>query len=251
MTTTTERGSFIRAICEQPADDTARLVFADWLDENGEPERAEFVRLQIALARVVCEWEAAGKQPCERWNAERPVYRMMTICPACQRGFRLRDRERELNTAKNHLAWGSARALWAAGLKMPYVGVLGLPNHVGEVFSRGFVSAVSLPCDAFVRHAASLFRAHPIEAVTLTDREPRHRPVSDTYYWAYLSHNDVSETADRYVLPACLRVATQRQTERGAFDSQALARAALSLACVLHGRKLADLPPLPEPEARP
>jgi uncharacterized protein (TIGR02996 family) len=40
---------FLRAICENPEDDTVRLVYADWLDENGDPDRAEFIRLQIAL----------------------------------------------------------------------------------------------------------------------------------------------------------------------------------------------------------
>lgn len=39
---------FLRAICAEPEDDTVRLVYADWLDENGDPERAEFIRLQIA-----------------------------------------------------------------------------------------------------------------------------------------------------------------------------------------------------------
>ena len=38
------------AICENPEDDTVRLVYADWLQENGDEERAEFIRLQIALA---------------------------------------------------------------------------------------------------------------------------------------------------------------------------------------------------------
>jgi uncharacterized protein (TIGR02996 family) len=46
--------AFLRNIRENPDDDTARLVFADWLDENGDPERAEFIRLQIELSRI--EW---------------------------------------------------------------------------------------------------------------------------------------------------------------------------------------------------
>jgi uncharacterized protein (TIGR02996 family) len=46
-----EREALLRAVCESPDDDTPRLVYADWLDENGEPERAEFIRVQIALAR--------------------------------------------------------------------------------------------------------------------------------------------------------------------------------------------------------
>ena len=39
-----ERAAFVSAILDNPADDTVRLVFADWLDEHGEPERAEFIR---------------------------------------------------------------------------------------------------------------------------------------------------------------------------------------------------------------
>jgi uncharacterized protein (TIGR02996 family) len=38
---------FVRAVMAAPDDDLPRLVYADWLDENGQPERAEFIRLQI------------------------------------------------------------------------------------------------------------------------------------------------------------------------------------------------------------
>jgi uncharacterized protein (TIGR02996 family) len=44
------RTAFVEAICENPADDAVRLVFADWLDDHGEPERAEFIRVQVELA---------------------------------------------------------------------------------------------------------------------------------------------------------------------------------------------------------
>src|SRR4051794_3132813 len=38
-------------ICARPEDDAPRLVYADWLEENGNPERAEFIRGQCELAR--------------------------------------------------------------------------------------------------------------------------------------------------------------------------------------------------------
>lgn len=44
-----DRDAFLRSIVTDPADDTARLVFADWLDEHGEPERAEFIRAMVDL----------------------------------------------------------------------------------------------------------------------------------------------------------------------------------------------------------
>src|SRR5438067_8376736 len=47
--------AFWKAICAEPDEDTPRLVFADWLDEQGDPAsaaRAEFIRAQIELARL-------------------------------------------------------------------------------------------------------------------------------------------------------------------------------------------------------
>jgi uncharacterized protein (TIGR02996 family) len=41
--------ALLQAIIDHPDDDDARLVFADWLDEHGQPERAEFIRVQIAM----------------------------------------------------------------------------------------------------------------------------------------------------------------------------------------------------------
>lgn len=34
----------LREILERPEDDTARLAYADWLEENGQQPRAEFIR---------------------------------------------------------------------------------------------------------------------------------------------------------------------------------------------------------------
>jgi uncharacterized protein (TIGR02996 family) len=44
--------AFLQAIIASPDEDTPRLVYADWLDESGRPERAEFIRVQCALARM-------------------------------------------------------------------------------------------------------------------------------------------------------------------------------------------------------
>jgi uncharacterized protein (TIGR02996 family) len=38
--------AFLRAIFDAPDDDTPRLVYADFLEENGEPERADVIRWQ-------------------------------------------------------------------------------------------------------------------------------------------------------------------------------------------------------------
>jgi uncharacterized protein (TIGR02996 family) len=44
-----QREAFLRDIVEHPGDDAPRLIFADWLEEQGDGARAEFIRLQCAL----------------------------------------------------------------------------------------------------------------------------------------------------------------------------------------------------------
>ena len=48
----THDDAFLQAILESPDDDTPRLAYADWLDEHGDPDRAEFLRVQGLLARL-------------------------------------------------------------------------------------------------------------------------------------------------------------------------------------------------------
>jgi uncharacterized protein (TIGR02996 family) len=48
----THEEAFIQAICEAPGDDAPRLIYADWLEEHGQADRAEFIRVQCWLARL-------------------------------------------------------------------------------------------------------------------------------------------------------------------------------------------------------
>src|SRR4051794_6643142 len=41
-----------QAIIDAPEEDAPRLVYADWLEEHGQPERAEFIRVQCELAKL-------------------------------------------------------------------------------------------------------------------------------------------------------------------------------------------------------
>jgi uncharacterized protein (TIGR02996 family) len=42
----------LAAVREEPDDDTPRLVLADWLEENGVPERAELIRVQCRITAI-------------------------------------------------------------------------------------------------------------------------------------------------------------------------------------------------------
>jgi uncharacterized protein (TIGR02996 family) len=68
----TDRDALLAAVIARPEDDLPRLVFADWLDEHGEPARATFIRAQIAgdeatAADLLCEHKAAWDRELPEW----------------------------------------------------------------------------------------------------------------------------------------------------------------------------------------
>jgi uncharacterized protein (TIGR02996 family) len=65
---------FLDAIRANPGDDTHRLVYADWLDERGDP-RGDFLRLHLALA-------SAGPDHINRVAGEEELSRLRKGCDA-------------------------------------------------------------------------------------------------------------------------------------------------------------------------
>jgi uncharacterized protein (TIGR02996 family) len=47
-----DQDAILEAIFAAPADDAPRLVYADWLEEHGQPEYADFIRLRCQMARL-------------------------------------------------------------------------------------------------------------------------------------------------------------------------------------------------------
>ncbi len=154
--------AFLQAILEAPDDDAPRLIYADHMDENGQPERAEFVRLQVALARP--------RQPDDmcHHNLTMPQY-----CPRC----RLRRREREL--------LGRWQGRWTIDMldgiptlhRSPLIQLAALDaTAVGRWpgddcmfrFRRGFVEFIQCTAADFLAHADALTAAAPIREARLT-----------------------------------------------------------------------------------
>jgi uncharacterized protein (TIGR02996 family) len=48
----TDEQTLLSAIAANPEDDTVRLVYADFVEENGKSDRAAFIRNQVELARM-------------------------------------------------------------------------------------------------------------------------------------------------------------------------------------------------------
>jgi uncharacterized protein (TIGR02996 family) len=132
--------AFLQAIIDDPDDDTPRLIYADWLDERGDP-RGEFIRVQCQLAR---------------------------LAEADPRRTELEARERTLlHRHEEHFIGGLWQSVEAwdfhPGVKdaTPRGRVSRLLVDAWE-FRRGFVERVTVDTPVFLEHAATLLRAAPI-----------------------------------------------------------------------------------------
>jgi len=88
--------ALFRAICEQPWEDTPRLVYADWLEENGEPERAAFIRFECEFPvrtpshpqyRELSKRESHFDSFRKQWDAELPQFNGVKWSGFFDRGF--------------------------------------------------------------------------------------------------------------------------------------------------------------------
>src|SRR4051812_4506141 len=58
---TTEESALLRAVVTGPTDDAPRLVYADWCDENGRPDRATLIRRMVAVPSAVFVWNQSTR----------------------------------------------------------------------------------------------------------------------------------------------------------------------------------------------
>ena len=59
--------ALFQAVLASPHDDAVRLVYADWLDEQGDAPRAEFIRLQIELSQAPSDDPRRGRRIRAPW----------------------------------------------------------------------------------------------------------------------------------------------------------------------------------------
>ena len=128
-----DEDALLNAISAHPDEDTPRLMYADWLDEHGQPLRAEFIRVQCAVKQI-------EQLPAEDQRRHVPLWR----------------RQEEL------LDIHRLDLLGPLGAELTYFDV---------IFDRRFVSELTVSAPVFLRHAASIraFRPAPRIRVTLAD----------------------------------------------------------------------------------
>lgn len=138
-----DRAALLRHIIEHPDDDNARLVMADWFDENGEPERAEFVRLQVAIAQEDMAVDDGLPPTVTTLSQDQPS-------PDPARQTRMQRME---DLCLPHLyEWTADLPRWAR-----------FPQN----FRRGFIAAVRASARDWLAQVEPLHAATPIDTLTL------------------------------------------------------------------------------------
>jgi uncharacterized protein (TIGR02996 family) len=131
MSDDTDLNLLLRAVIQNPDEDTPRLMYADRLEELGEYKKAEFIRLQCEMERlrgggcaVVLKMDCDGtKEWCVRCGVLRQVQKV----------------------------WGRVWGSVGVGLGFEKLGV-----GVGSRMSRGFVEEWKCDARTFLRHADAL-----------------------------------------------------------------------------------------------
>jgi uncharacterized protein (TIGR02996 family) len=167
----TEGDLLLAGVLEEPGEDAPRLVYADWLEENGEPYRAMFIRAQI-------EWAGVAD------------------FPGVTREQRDSEHARELKRRAFDLWLHHAERSWYGSAYL-----LGYWNgsEAYDWFHRGFIDQPVCPLRLWKEYGPTIVRESPVARVVLTDRRPASTPLEYTVtdlrqYLPFWYEEDVSES---------------------------------------------------------
>jgi len=183
-----EYRALIAAVCAAPDDDLPRLVLADWLDEHGESERSEFIRVQVEIAKgppapqpdeslgeafaVMGKWsrreDQLRRREWELWESVRLTFGLPADVYPILKGWDSRAHDSLAFASRGFVSeWHGPLAVWCGGEC----------EGCGPAV-RGGMGHRSPDCPAchgtgrIVGIGPELVRSQPVERVVLTDREP-------------------------------------------------------------------------------
>lgn len=255
---TDTEAALLRAVCEAPDDDLPRLVYADWLDENGQGERAEWIRSEISHGKST-SWPS-GRKPEIVWCDSESLVTVMPDGSRKVHGDSIRSFD--IAPAIIGVSWTVRRGFPdAVTLTMSqFMGGACECQRFDDIDRQSWIaSSTRCKCRGTGQTpglARELFERWPITRVRLSDRESIR--IGDTSSW-YVREKIVGNFhtgADDipFVIGRLLRGFMKergKQIDRepqGVFldyPTPEAAHAALSDAAVAYGRGLVGLSELP------
>lgn len=267
---TSTRDALTRAVCADPADDTARLLYADALMDEDTPESvalADFVRVQVELAELDCHHSTSTPwcRTCiqkqrfvllerELWSVTRPAFETLDSAVPYLKS----DTDDPVARATPSLIVSrgfvsSVRCTLADWVGSPCSQCAGRGQRT--VYGDG--SGPCQYCNATGRTPAlgpRIVAEHPVEEVR-TERTPSRNSSTGNYgwfRWGNMEENldtvpeeifDMMKSAHQFPPREMKKPASLRQMY---WDTPELAQSALSLALVNWARRESGLPPLEE-----
>ncbi len=162
----------MREVLRNPGSDYPRRVFADWAERNGYKDRAEFVRVQLELARTIY-------QRCPL-HAGDGCIGGRKLCRSCAEAKSLRWRE-----AKLYDKLQERFLCEEAGIaeRRPSCAVEGSTEFMVEdwTWDRGFIGSVTVDSDKWVKSQYRIARINPLHQVLFADIEPAILTISNPF----------------------------------------------------------------------
>jgi len=241
----TEQQALLRAVLEDPEDDTVRLAYADWLDENPGTMTCPACKPYADAKNWVPghtpnPYSRPYWQPCSRCKATTVVpdgraHQAEFIRRQILNSKRARDR---MWNEKFRKAAHNAGHEWAEEW---------LRGDTQGLHRRGFISEITTVVSRFLLHAEAWFSAYPITVVQFEDLDSSVGGVSSPGWYRWGEERTIEPEADdvpEKLWDGLAATGIGRPDYSGLwywYDSAEDADLALSKACVAYGRKLAGL----------
>ncbi|MBL8797742.1 MAG: TIGR02996 domain-containing protein [Planctomycetia bacterium] len=214
---------FVQTIRDHPADDLPRLIFADWLEDRGDP-RGAFIRTQCALARL-------GMNDAGRLALEARERQLIAEHASQWLGPLL-----AMDIDPNDQFPTTKKEAWDLG-----VGFSGCPDQPDLAwvrrpsFRRGFLDAAQMKAPVFLEHHQTLFRHAPLLRMVKLEEAALHlgelarcpsleRIVGLAFSWEEIGPNRLATLAASPYL-GNLRALRFYRNEIGDLGARALAQA--------------------------
>ena len=174
---TSDEKAMLSAIIADPANDTPRLIYADWLEEQGDADRAEFIRIGMDMHRASLDYDEYLKMDANCYSKS-SLGRQIDVLARRRSAllYKLSTRLVEPFTAErtpwHGLTIGQNQITVALKLGGPVV----------LKFRCGFVAEVHCTLADWISHGPAIVAAQPVEMVRVTDMRILPSGGNDTYY---------------------------------------------------------------------
>ena len=171
----------LREILENNSDDEIRLIYADLLEDMGQDDRANFIRLHLQLEKIsecVRGWQRLAQQ-------RKTLHYTCESCRVVSNQYPvLEDTFNRLISSENGSDFFKAgwRIMTPLTTQMPER----FPDYPVLYLRRGFCFCASGPIQALCDALPDLLKRHPIEHVFVTDRRPQYY-IENSHWRAHWS----------------------------------------------------------------